>query len=420
MNRILFFFILAMGLMMSCAGPKSDTPSSPEFNLVEGDWLMNLQIHEGVVLPVNLRVSKEEGGVISFINGTEVLVAHVEMLSADSLRISMPYFESEFLAVSSASGTHLEGNWYNLSKGPDYFIPFTAEHGTSARFCDSGSGEIPLGKRYEVHFSPDSVNDHYPALGLFEGNSADNSITGTFATETGDYRFLQGNRCGDTLMLSCFDGSHAFLFHAIVRGDSLVNGRFYSGKHWQEPWIAKASSDFNLRDPYTLTHVIDSSAVGSTRFIMEDGKTSTLAELKGENEVVILQIMGSWCPNCLDESEYFKRLYGTYSGRGLRILPLCFEASEDPVIAYKAIHKLEEGLELPYPMYYGGKRSKSSAAEALPALDHIMSYPTSVFIDKKGKVRSVHTGFYGPSTGIYFEQYSSMTDGLIKELLSEN
>ena len=420
MNRILFLFTLATGLLISCASNTSDTSSSPEFNLTEGDWHMNLRIQEGVVLPVNLRVSKEGGGVISFINGTEVLEAHVEMLSADSMRISMPYFESEFLAVSSNDGTRLEGSWYNLSKGPDYFIPFTAKYGASSRFCDSGSLGLSLGMRYEVHFSPDSMNHHYPALGLFDKNSSDNSITGTFATETGDYRFLQGNLCADTIKLSCFDGSHAFLFHAIVRGDSLVDGSFYSGKHWQEPWVAIASSDFNLRDPYTLTHVVDSSAVGSTRFIMEDGKTTTLAELKKENEVVILQIMGSWCPNCLDESEYFKRLHGTYSARGLRILPLCFEASEDPETAYRAIHKLEEGLELPYPMYYGGKRSKSSAAEALPALDHIMSYPTSIFIDKKGKVRSVHTGFYGPSTGVYFDQYTSMTDGLIKELLSEN
>ena len=419
MIRTSLFCLLIIGSMASCSSAKKDAAISPSVQLLEGDWLVNLSLHDSVILPVNVLITNGEKASVDFVNGEEILTASLSYMSSDSVLITMPYFDSEFLGRVSADGASMTGMWFNKSKGPDYSIAFNASHGAAPRFCAPDSVDLELGKRYEVHFSPDSVDDHYPALGIFTAHPETNSILGTFATETGDYRFLQGNVCGDKLNLSCFDGSHAFLFQATIKGDSLVGGRFFSGNHWQEPWIATVNAEFTLRNPYSLTHVVDSAAIDSTRFIMEDGSRKHLADLRAPDQVVILQIMGSWCPNCLDESEFFKELYISFSDKGLQILPLCFESSDDTETAYRAIHKLHSDLDLPYPMYYGGSRKKSSASAALPALDHIMSYPTSIFIDKKGKVRSVHTGFYGPSTGIYYERYTSATTAMVQDLLSE-
>jgi len=57
------------------------------------------------------------------------------------------------------------------------------------------------------------------------------------------------------------------------------------------------------------------------------------------------------------------------------------------------------------------------AAKALPMLNKVISYPTAIFIDKKGKVREIHTGFSGPGTGEDDEQYKKETQELIEELL---
>ena len=38
-------------------------------------------------------------------------------------------------------------------------------------------------------------------------------------------------------------------------------------------------------------------------------------------------------------------------------------------------------------------------------LNHVLSYPTSIFIDKTGKVRKIHTGFNGPATGEKFTEF---------------
>jgi thiol-disulfide isomerase/thioredoxin len=383
-------------------------------SLQAGAWLLTLQLNDSVALPINIEVENDTDMV--FVNGDERITARLDFLSVDSLHIAMPFFESGFRAKIEKEGSLLTGLWYNYSK-EDYSIPFSAKAGSQNRFC-ADSNNTAIADHYEVYFSPDS-EDQYPAVGLFKKGPF-GSVLGTFATETGDYRFLEGGVCGETLNLSCFDGSHAFLFTATLSGDSLVNGRFFSGKHWNEPWLAKVNPEFDLRDPYTLTEIVDSSAVGKTRFIMEDGSSLSLDELRKPGEVSIIQVMGSWCPNCMDESLFFKSLFNQYNPSGLRILPLSFESSDDVVKAYSAIHKMEKDLDLPFPIYYGGSRKKASASAALPALNHVMSYPTSIFIDKKGRVRKVHTGFYGPSTGAYYERYIEMTHALIRSMLSES
>ena len=69
--------------------------------------------------------------------------------------------------------------------------------------------------------------------------------------------------------------------------------------------------------------------------------------------------------------------------------------------------------------YLAGKASKIEAAKSLPMLNHIMSYPTTIFIDRNGVIRKIRTGFYGPGTGEYYNRYIEQTDGLVEKLLSE-
>jgi hypothetical protein len=47
----------------------------------------------------------------------------------------------------------------------------------------------------------------------------------------------------------------------------------------------------------------------------------------------------------------------------------------------------------------------------------IKSYPTSIIIDKSGNVVKIHTGFYGPSTGKYYDDYTHEMESLMTELL---
>ncbi|PKP41219.1 MAG: TlpA family protein disulfide reductase, partial [Bacteroidetes bacterium HGW-Bacteroidetes-10] len=46
-------------------------------------------------------------------------------------------------------------------------------------------------------------------------------------------------------------------------------------------------------------------------------------------------------------------------------------------------------------------------------------FPTTIFIDKKGVVRRIHSGFSGPGTGIHYQnfvkEFTTFVEGLIAE-----
>ena len=52
-------------------------------------------------------------------------------------------------------------------------------------------------------------------------------------------------------------------------------------------------------------------------------------------------------------------------------------------------------------------------------LNHVLSYPTSIFIDKTGKVRKIHTGFNGPATGEKYTEFKTEFNAFMTMLLAE-
>ena len=78
-----------------------------------------------------------------------------------------------------------------------------------------------------------------------------NLLTGTFLNATGDYRFLEGIVTKDTLLLSCFDGEHAYFFKALIENDTIINnGIFYSGARGKKEWTA--IKDNNAKVPHRI------------------------------------------------------------------------------------------------------------------------------------------------------------------------
>ncbi len=76
---------------------------------------------------------------------------------------------------------------------------------------------------------------------------------------------------------------------------------------------------------------------------------------------------------------------------------------------------------MPYPILLAqyGTSNKQKANEKLPMLNHILSYPTTIYIDKAGEVRKIHTGFNGPATGEKFVEFKEEFNKTIKALTSE-
>ena len=237
-------------------------------------------------------------------------------------------------------------------------------------------------------------------------------------TETGDYRYLEGNMYNNTLYLSSFDGSHLFLFKATLIGERL-SGIFYSGTHWEEPWVASKNESIELTHPDSLTYLKEGYDKLAFTFPNTKGDSVSLTDDKYKGKVVIVNIMGPWCPNCKDETAYLAELYKNNHEKGLEIIALSFDKSGKFEVAAANILKVQSHFNANYDFLIAGKANKISAAESLPMLNHIMSYPTSIFIDRKGNIQKIRTGFYGPGTGSYYTRYTEQTNDFIARLLAE-
>ncbi len=131
--------------------------------------------------------------------------------------------------------------------------------------------------------------------------------------------------------------------------------------------------------------------------------------------------MGTWCPNCLDETKFLVNYLKENKKLDVEVVALAFEYAKTEEKAFKSINGLKTAIGVDYPILLAqfGTSNKSKAQEKLPMLNHVLSYPTTIFIDKNGAVRKIHTGFNGPATGDKYEVFKEEFDGFIKALAKE-
>ena len=385
--------------------------NTQEIKLKKGKWNAHLKISKSDLLPFTLSI---KGNRISIINAEEHILLDELTVKNDSIHAHFPYFNSEL--IFSANKKTLEGYFINYSRGENYTIPFYAKKGKKQRFTTvkKKNKSAVFNGKWEVTFEP-NTEYAYPALGIFKQENKKSKTSGTFLTETGDYRFLEGNTTKDSLFLSCFDGSHAFLFKAKINGDSL-HGKFFSGNHWQSEWNAVRNENFELPSPEELTYIKDNQDVTFT-FPSLNKESFTFPNDAYKHKVVIVQIMGTWCPNCLDESIFYKELYDKYHSKGLEIIAVCYEAGKSFEDYTKNAARLKNKLGLDYQFLIGGNADKDDASKDFNMLNDIISFPTSIYIGRDGEVKRVHTGFNGPGTGDYYLDYKKKTINLIESLL---
>jgi thiol-disulfide isomerase/thioredoxin len=155
------------------------------------------------------------------------------------------------------------------------------------------------------------------------------------------------------------------------------------------------------------------------RFPTINGDTLSLEDARFQGKPTIVQITGSWCPNCMDETRFLVDVYKEYKSKGLEIIAIDYEVVNDFEIFQKNASRIKDHLKIDYPVVFGGPAKKSEAVKTLPMLNHIMSYPTAIFIDKNGKIREIHTGFSGPGTGDLYQEYVDKTITLVEQMIAE-
>ncbi len=417
MKKILYLAAFSLLLMPAACS------AQPTAKTVEpGQYRAVLKTRAGE-LPFGLAIQPVSGKpgqyTVFALNGTEHLPLDTATVRGDSIHIPITLFESEL--VAKIDGNRLRGEWRRQRTAQDrQRLPFDAQLGLNYRFIPDGKApNMDLTGNWATDFDSKTGRvDSTDAVGVFK--QMGNQLTGTFLTPTGDYRYLAGNVLGDSLFLSCFDGSHLFLFKAKHDpATKTLTGGFWSGVSGYESWVARRDAGAKLPDPARLTYLKPGAKTLAISFPEPNGNLVSLTDPRFKNKVTVVQILGSWCPNCMDETNFLSPWYRRNKSRGVAVVGLAFERSAEMAVSGPKIERMKQRFAIDYPVLLAGTSDKAQAAKALPGLNAVVAFPTTIFIDKKGQVRHIHTGFSGPGTGQHYDRYVDEFNGLMDKLLAE-
>jgi thiol-disulfide isomerase/thioredoxin len=388
--------------------------ATAQIHINDGLWrgVLTLDTKKQLELPFIFNVYYADGEPsITIFNADEKIVIDEIEVKNDSIFFKMPVFDTEFRCKFFPG--LMQGVWINHSKTEKNVIPFSAIFGQTDRFKARVITRVDFAGRWETTFgigTPDSSK----AIGVFTQNKQ--ILKGTFLSETGDYRYLEGISDGKNLYLSSFDGAHAYLFLGVMNEKEELNGDFYSGLTGHEKFRAVLNKNFELRDPYSITKTVKGQPVDFS-FVNTEGTKISLSDEKYKDKVVIVQIMGSWCPNCMDETSYLSSLYNQYQSKGVEIIALAYERTTDVEKAKSNVLRLKSKYGAQYEFLITGLSGTVNAQKSLPFLSSVSAFPTTIYLNKKHEVEKIYTGYSGPATGAAYTKMKESTENLLNELI---
>ncbi len=271
-----------------------------------------------------------------------------------------------------------------------------------------------------------------PAEGTDKGG-VDAAINGTINAVSGDFGLMHGSIVIDSLdkksskltrfTVSRFDGIHAVIMKGQFMPDGSLAGNITFSFTKPTAFTAvratpapEATATNAVPNPETLTSVKDSSE--PFRFSGVDpatGKTVTNDDELFRGKVVIVDIFGTWCPNCHDEAPLLADLYNRYRAKGLEIVGLSYEYTDDRTRNDRLIKLYRDTYNIQFPLLLAGTTDEGQIAKTLPQLVKFGAYPTTIFLDRDGRVHAIHAGFAGPATG-NFAEVKARFEQLVEEL----
>ena len=406
--------ILVVAALSACDAPQ---PLEYQPTLRAGTWRAVSQLPGGE-MPFFIDLTLHEGAwAAEIVNGVERVTVPEVLVQGDRLQLVFPAFNNRIDLTLQPDGS-LEGSLTLVKRyGELQVMPTRAVYGRQYRFSPSAElAATSVAGRWAVIFEDDE-GVATPAVAEFQ--QFGHEVTGTFLTPLGDYRYLAGEMQGSLLRLSTFDGAHAFLFSAVVMDEGMLVGHFWSGTQWHEDWIARRDPQAALPDADSLTRLAPGYEHISFSFPDQHGEAVSLDDERFRDKVVVITLAGSWCPNCHDEAAFMAPLYREYREQGVEVIALMYEHFEDFDTAAEQVRRFRAKFGIEYTTLIAGVSDKTLAAETLPMLDHVLAFPTTIFIDRQGRVRRIHTGFSGPGTGEHYQVLTAGFRATLDELVAD-
>ena len=354
--------------------------------------------------------TSDTSALVTIINAKEQIIIENAVIKNDSIFIPMYVFDT-YIKAKVEENT-MVGVWYkNYKSNAD--SKFTAVY-NQPRFSKTSPKTNLIKPTWDITFKQPNGQTS-KAIGLFAQHG--NRVTGTIATQVGDFRYFEGVTYDDSIRISSFDGVHAFLMTGILKNGNW-SGIFYYEDGYSEKWTSVYDSEVALANPFSLITVEPKTHRPYYDILTAGGEYNAIDTDWLDGKVVIIQLMGTWCPNSLDQTNYLTNWYKKQNEDKLALMAVTYEPG-NKAYSKKRIDSYAKLLNIPYSMYIGGTMSKGQAALAFPNMGKINAFPTLVIIDKQGYIRYINSYFNGPATGDYYLQFDAEFNARVNELLAE-
>jgi thiol-disulfide isomerase/thioredoxin len=277
----------------------------------------------------------------------------------------------------------------------------------------------PIGGQWDLQNVASSKGEKAWRLILRQNGSA---VSGAILRVDGDTGTLTGGYKDGKFVLSHFSGSRPALLILKPASDGTMDVSLSALHGFNEmkavrPEAARAKGLPAPTDPDTHTTVKDASKGFPFSFPDLQGHVVSNTDPKFRGKVVVVNVTGSWCPNCHDEAPFLAQMYDKLHSQGLEVVALNFEEADqlkDPT-RLRAFIK-EYGIH--YTVLLGGETD--SAKEKLTQAVNWDAWPTTFFVGRDGTVRGVHAGFPSPGSGELYKETKEKFTSTVEKLLAEN
>lgn len=353
----------------------------------------------GGPLAFPITIQKKGGKYTGFVsNGADTVHFTSVVLKGDSVHMNFNFYDSHIIAKVESNG-NLTGRWHKRYEGKTQReMKFSAKKGTSERYPKSSSDTKVFNGQWPTVFKTSSGHT-YEATGEFY--TKEHMLYGTFMTEAGDDRFLEGTYTDSTLTLSTFDGAHAYLFKANLQKDGTLKGIKWEYDASKVTWNAHKGKN-QLRDPFKIAKIDPQHPKVTFAIKNLDGKIVRSSDPQFKNKPILLYIFGSWCPNCADEAHMLRQMYKHYKNTDLKIVGVAYEYTDNYKTAVTLVKNYKKRFNIPWTLLVAGNNNAKVVKKTLPFVKNLYSYPTTYFTNKNHDIKFIHVGFYGPGTGTYY------------------
>ncbi len=406
---LFFIWIVAFSLLINSVVAQNNT----EF------WKFQFKLNDTTKLIIDAKILHIKNNQFVYFPAYNNMHSEAKInFNSDSAVFSLGLYQNKFV-TKKESIDKLSGQWIKYSGNKSYILPLTASKLNLSQIKQRQE-DIQLMNNFSERWKikTHSINNTDEALGIFQKYSFKNNyvrIKGSIATKSGDLGNLDGEIKNDSLYLSVFNGAFATqliskIYHHTQQTIDSIAGFIYYGTWGAEKFSAIPDNVFELNNQISVEEVFNQINPLVLNFKDINGNPVMLEK----DKPCILQFMGSWCPNCIDETKMFAKWQDTLKNK-IQIIALCVERTNDEQKALELLKKIKIKYHILYPVILLSHKG-TQGIQGFSELKKIPAFPTTVYLNKNHEPQYAFIGFSGPATGAEYDKTQKEILQIIQKL----